>query len=253
VGFGDDVDISQFVSLDFNPSELDALIVRNGAPCEYRKAVPCPCVRIETRRGTIACKHCHGLGHLYPTQLRSRLTVLASSRSDRGESTQAGLITEGTAQVTFPTGYLPANGDVLVPDCEPQVVQESLIRAELQVDPHTLPAGPWTVPTTPRPYVDRILYDEVQIECLFWLDGDTLCEGVEGLDYTLRALETATEVVWRDGRGPAAGTAYSVRYQARTAYMVRLEEGAFRGQADRVLPRRVTVKRLDKLAERDLR
>jgi hypothetical protein len=61
------------------------------------------------------------------------------------------------------------------------------------------------------------------------------------------------EIRWRDGRGPAPGKAYAVRYRAPAAYMVRPAEPILRVEYEAGLPYRCEAQRLDRWGEGDLR
>jgi hypothetical protein len=250
-----DVNIAQFTPpLHFNPKELTELIIQHGTDSEYRRAMICPCSRIETGMAAIGCKACRGLGFLYPPELRCPTTFLNSGRSNDLRQQPAGYTTSGQMQVTFPSGLIPGRGDLVLPACEEHEVHEHFHRAVQQVDHRELPRQFDVAPRPLRARAERLLYPEItKLEEVYWLqDRERPMRGREGVDFTLQTRNGGLHVVWTDGRGPAPGEGYSLRYRAPATYMVEPGRALHRNEANVTLPYRATLHRLDQMAEADL-
>lgn len=249
--------ITDFATLHMDPGELDEFINQHGSCCKLRRAVRCPCRRLESGHAAADCRLCNGTGFTYPAELEMELVALVLNRNaKRNVTAGVGDLVTGTVVCTFPLGVVPAQGDQLLPDGEQHVVQETMYRAGRQTDPDRIRQlrGHDLGVTPPRVgLVDRLLYpDVVAVEALHYIEGDgadTRLAVATGADYEL----VGREIRWRDGRGPAPGKAYTVRYRAPAAYMVRPAEPILRVEYDAGLPYRCEAQRLDRWGEGDLR
>jgi hypothetical protein len=240
--------IGQWPALHIDPRELDELILIHGNSGELRRAVLCPCVRVETRMANAACTACKGIGLLYPPELACPMIFLDRSRQIRTQRQGAGLLDDGTIQVTVPAGTIPAENDMLLPDGDVAVVQEVFHRDLQQVSNQTL-ADRLLLPDQQsrrlRPRRAALLYPSVtELEALAWRreDGEVFL-GRPGIDY--RLSDGAVE--WLKGESPPVGGGFSVRYRAPAAYIIHGSAPLFRHEADRAVPWSVTAQRLDKI------
>ena len=72
-GVFDRLNLADLPGMHLSAAEFDSLIVQHGNSGELRRCLNCPCVRIDTRTADVGCKFCHGLGWLYPEELREPL------------------------------------------------------------------------------------------------------------------------------------------------------------------------------------
>lgn len=242
-----------FPEVRFDPEEFEGLLHARGVGCLLRKAIRCPCQRIETRQARVGCPSCAGTGFAYPVELEEPIVALVLGRSPRRSQLPVGQEVVGTCTITFPMGVIPSQGDMVLPDGEEHAVQQVLRRSVAQVDPQvvrdraTAPdhRAPVLAPTT-----ERLLYPDVtRIEHLYWMDDDQrLHAGEEGRDFTRRA----NLIEFRPGRGPSPGKAFTVRYRAPAAYVVSPGEPVSRtGEGN--FPYRCDGQRLDRWGTSDLR
>lgn len=245
--------------LDLDSAQLERYVEEHGIWVQWRRGVPCPCARSDTRQARIGCQHCKGLLYLYPDGQRVHVKVLMSSRQPNGRPWPIGELVTGTVSFTFTTPEIPHSGDLILPQTpdgkvlERHEVTQRLIRAQNQVDRNTLGyqmtrVGAALPKQEPKP--ERLRYSsDIAISWLGWETADQqIAEGSEGADFDL----VGNEIRWVSGHGPDAGQSYSVRYSAPAAYMV--AESTFRALGDASLPRRVMGLRLDAWdPERDYR
>jgi hypothetical protein len=261
---GSAADLSSFAAFHFNPAEIDGLIRVHGSDAEYRKGSVCPCSRIETGMGAVGCDVCRGLSWVYPQKRRGWCRFLDSSRTASAKWEPSGFVTSGTLSVTFPSGLVPAAGDMLLPCGEIHVVHEQFHRGVQQVNQGELRAraradGNNAVPRRLTARVERLLYDNVVLESIYWIEiingKDELVEGRENVDFRLvsEGAHKGTRIDWVGARGPGQGKGYSVRYQAPAAYLVKQSVPVFRRENNTELPWKAVLGKLSDLAESDLR
>jgi len=232
----------------FNLAEIDASIAQYGFPCEYRKAIRCPCAQPDTRDSAAGCPLCRPLGYLYPERLRTAgMRVLLGGRRDKASYEPTGLDMDGTVSVTLPRTVVPGLMDMLVLDGTPHVVHEVKTRAELPLDVNRLRArltDDRMQVTAVRPAEERLLYTEpLGIDVLAWkVRNDHAVVGVENLDYRLRG----NVIEFLNGRGPDPGQTYTVRYQAQASYVLPAEATP-RAEAGVRLPYTMQAIRLDRI------
>lgn len=243
-----------FPEVRFDPEEFEGLLEARGVGCLFRRSIRCPCQRIETRQARAGCPVCGGLGYAYPVELEEPIMALVLNRSPRRTQQAAGQEVVGTVTVTFPIGLLPSQGDMLLPDGEAHAVQQVLRRSVAQVDSNVVRERQ-TAPDQRAPVIrattERLLYpDVIAIEQLYWLDeaGESLKSGKEGREYT----REANVVMFRPGKGPAPGKAFTVRYRAPAAYVVAPGEPISR-TGETGFPYRCEAQRLDRWGTPDLR
>lgn len=253
-GLFDNVSIGRWPPLHVNPRELDELIFLHGSSGELRRAMLCPCVRVETRQANAACQVCRGLGHVYPAELRCPMVFLDHSRSAQVKRQGPGALDDGTISITLPCGHVPGEGDMLLPDGEVSVVHEVFHRDLAQVSLQTL-ADRILLPDQQtrrlRPRPAALLYPTVtRLESVAWKRGEQLILAKPGIDYRL----VAGTIEWLDGESPEGGEGFTVRYLAPAAYIVRGQAPLFRHEANAAVPWQAQAKRLDKIQrDADLR
>jgi hypothetical protein len=251
--------IADFPAMHIDPTELNDVIETRGIGAELRRGVLCPCIRIDTNSPRSGCEACKGIGYVYPSNLRESIIVLLLSRDSKQRDLAAGRMYQGGATALFPTGLLPARGDLLLPDGEEHVVQQVLYRQIQQLDPGVLKGRrgtPEELAPADGPLLERLLYpDAGEIEVVFYVTQPAnptkpLVECFEGTDY----VREDDRLVWRPGRGPAPARGYTVRYRAAACYILGDAAPAFRSEGGGgVYPYRVHVERLDRWGEPDLR
>lgn len=239
-----------------SPLEFDALLRAHGSPVEYRPAIACPCVRIDTRMPAGTCPTCKGLGRVYPEALRKQVTVLDTQRSATLRLERAGLAAQGTIQLTFPVGVIPALGDMVLPCGDVHIVQETLFRDGTRrvTDAMIRDArrAPDHLPVAQRERTERLLYPGIScIELASYINADGAFVMATEAQYTIDADSRWT---WKEGFGPAPGAAWTVRYRAPAAYVVYTSSPMFRHEGGGgPMPYRVQAQRLDKVSAEDLR
>jgi hypothetical protein len=246
------VQIGDFAELHFDPAEYEQQIDSYGVDCEIRPSVRCPCARIEDHKPRGNCKSCKGLGLLFPDDLRQTHRVLLYTRAPTKQPQPAPMVV-GSITCTFPLGYVPGEWDLLLPDPEEHVVHQTIFRASLQ----TSNREAWNRTTTHdqhppvlRPAEDRLLYpDPTAIEIVLWADTEGKVHTASPNDYRLMG----DRVEWVGSRGPSAGSAYTIRYRARAAYVLEPSEPSFRQEDLNGLPYRCQATRLDRAGWPDLR
>jgi hypothetical protein len=253
-GVLDGVNAAELPGVHLSAAEFDILIVSEGTSGELRRAVICPCVRIDIRTPDVSCSVCHGMGRTYPASMREPLIWLDSERSTTTKLASIGQIPDGTIRVTFPSGVVPAFGDMLLPDGEIHVVTETLFRdgSRRTHDVDLRPYRPSADQVKPaqNPRAERLLYhDPCCIEFVAYRRDGQLCEA-NSSEYTIDADGRWT---WRGDAGPEIGHAWTVRYRAPAIYLVHTSAPRYRSSADARMPHLVTARRLDIVSSEDLR
>lgn len=242
--------------LHLSQREFNELLITHGSGAEYRRAIACPCVHIDSRQPATGCPACNGVGLFYPERFREPIIVLDTSRSSTAKWTSAGMIADGTITLTFPCGIIPGRGDLILPADEVHVVTETLYRnATMRVTDGLLRperSAPGQRKRPLRPRNERLIYPgDVCIEAVYYVAADRqVVEATPTLDFT---LGPRNEWRWNDGRGPADGSGWTVRYRAPAAYMVGGSGPLFRQENNADVPYRVTASRLDRIDVDDLR
>lgn len=238
--------------------EFNDMLLEHGSGAEWRKAVWCPCIRIDNRQASSACEDCRGKGVLYPEHLREPLIILDTSRTSTMRYAAAGLMADGQIEVTFPCGIIPGQHDMLLPDEDVHVVNQVLFREmtrrlddrdHLHDDRRAFDGA---VKQQQIPRNERLLYPtDVCVEEVFWRDeAKTLHSGRVGTHYT---LGPENEWIWTGSHGPPPGMSWSVRYRAPAAYLIQGSGPMLRREAGDNMPYRVSARRLDKVGPDDLR
>lgn len=248
-----DVTIGSFAGFHIDVEELNELIEEHGICVEWRQAVRCPCVRVETLRPRIGCLACNGIGYTHPESMRRPLVIFMLNRQPSRKIIQVGEYVTGQVTVTFPAPFVPGEGDLLVPDNEVHIVHETLVRASQQIDNKRL-MGERThtdqAPPKMRPPEERLRYpDLIKVDSVHWIgENGQLCKA-GSMDVEI----VGNLVRWKRGRGPEPGNAYTVRYQAPAMYQLQPSEPVARIEGSSVFPYRAIGYRLDKIGEPDQR
>lgn len=253
-GLMDVVNAADFAGVHLSSSELDLLIVSEGTSGEFRRAMLCPCARIDLRTPDVSCPHCHGLGRTYPMSAREPLIWLDSKRTTTTKLAAMGQIPDGTIQVTFPSAVVPGFGDMMLPDDEIHVVTEILFRdgSRRTHDAELRPfrASPDQVKPAQNPRGERLLYpDACCVELVTYRRGLELIEALPSAYH----IDADGRWTWRTEQGPEPGHAWTVRYRAPAVYVVHTSAPRFRTSGDVRMPSLVTAKRLDVVSSEDLR
>ncbi|MFA5801216.1 MAG: hypothetical protein WC911_01935 [Thermoleophilia bacterium] len=184
--------------------------------------------------------------------MREETRVLLSTRAPRKTPEGATVYVVGTIWASFRLGYVPGDGDLILPEEEEHVVHQTIFRESLQVTTGAAWARATAhdqVPPVLRPAQDRLLYpDPTTIEAVLWKNGDTLITA-GALDYSI----VGDRIVWSGARSPAPGVAYTIRYRAKAAYQLQPSEPLYRMEADSGLPYRCQAVRLDRVGWPDVR
>ena len=248
-----DITIGKFAGFHIDVQELNELIEMHGIGAEWRKAVRCPCLRVETMRPTVSCRHCNGLGYTHPESGHVPLIVFLLNRQPARKILQVGEYVTGQVTVTFPSPHIPGEGDLIVPDNEVHLVHDTIWRGGQQIDNRAMMARtehPDQAPPKNRPPEERLRYPDVlEVQSIHWISaaGD-LCEAKQG-DYKL----VKNQITWKAKRGPVVGSAYTVRYLAPAMYQLQPSEPIARMEATSLFPYRTTGYRLDRIGEPDQR
>lgn len=252
-GVLDSVNVAQMAGLHLSAAELDLAIVTHGSSGELRRHVHCPCLRIDTRSAAIDCEHCRGTGRLYPPAMRQPLIVLDLQRNATLKLVAAGRVPSGTVQLTFPSGVVPGDGDMWLPDEEVHVVEEVLYREGSSRVTDAILRDRRISPDQVKPALgarrERLLYPTpCCVEHVAYVDDEGKLIQANGAEYHVDGEGYWT---WRVG-GPSPGRAWSVRYRAPAAYLVHTSAPVYRVEADEPMPHRVIAQRLDRLSHQDL-
>lgn len=247
-----DFSIGDLPTFHMNPRELDDFVQIHGEGVELRRGILCPCQRIETGASRADCQNCRGIGYTYPANQREPMIVIITSREERARDLAAGRPSSGNASATFPGGVLPSRGDMILPDDETTVIQETLIRSIAEIN---LPAlrsrqeAPDIDPIGFQKGQERLLYPEVlAVEGVWWGPPKESLKQAGMSDYQ----RTGNIIRWFANHGPRPGQGYTVRYRARAAYLVGEGGPMFREEEVNKYPYKVQIARLHRWGEPDL-
>lgn len=250
----DTVNVAQLPGLHLSAAEIDSIIVTHGSSGELRRAVLCPCMRLDTRTPALDCPHCKGLGRLYPAHLREPLIFLDSQRSQQLKLAAAGHVPSGTISITMPSGVVAGMGDMILPDGDEHVVTEILwVQGSNRVTDRNLRPlriSPDQVKPSLTTRTERLLYpDPCCVEAISYLrDGEIVF--AQPIEYR---IDNEGRVHWTADNGPEPGTAFTARYRAPAVYVVHTTSPRLRHEANERMPYAVSAVRLDKFAASDLR
>lgn len=255
-GVFDVVNAADLAGVQFSAAEFDSLIATHGNSGELRRSVSCPCRRIDTRMPDVSCDHCHGLGWIYPPTLREPMIWLDTQRSAQAKIEGAGDLVDGTAQFTFPSGVVPARGDMMIPDGEEHVVTEYLYRDGTRRTPDALLRPYRSSADQVKPAQvgrrERLLYPvPCCVEFVAYIRPSD--RGLAQANPTEYQIDNDGRWTWRGEAGPEPGEAWTVRYRAPAVYVIGKALPRFRHQHDQRMPHMVTAKRLDIVSSEDLR
>lgn len=251
-------ELGALTSTHLQVEEYDALIQEHGNAVEYRRSVMCPCVRIDTRTPEARCPECKGLGYMYPEHLREDIIVLDTQRNATLKLVAAGKMTAGTVQLTFPSGFIPAMGDMVLPTGEEHVVQEQLwVESALRLEPSPMREFRVSADHVPVAQVqrkERLLYPRpCCIESVAYFRGIGAARELVHANESDYHVDIDGRWTWLGSSGPEAGHAWSVRYRAPAVYVVHTSAPTYRSEAGASMPYRVVAHRLDKVSHEDLR
>lgn len=260
------------VTID-NPGNDDIVNTR-GLPVEYRRSVTCPCLRSESGRARRGCLMCNGHGYVYPVELRQRIRVIASNHMANSKQIAAGEALTGRVSATFPSAIIPQVGDMVLPEGQFHVVDETIIHAQMPTshaalaalrenDLETLPVLTAAEDILRYPVVESILG-------IWGWDPTAAQRTLAGFNRKRKSQLTVEElqklqnaglpfyppssytlegnvIVWKD-RAPAPGTVITVKYHAPAAYFI-AEPPPFRADASTRLNVKVSMIRWDALGQ----
>jgi len=256
---GATANIGDFAEFHINPEEINAIIEIHGVGAEFRRGVMCPCQRPESGMARSECSVCKGVGWTYPKARYEPAVVLLTSRRGNLRFDAGGTVVDGQASCTFPMGYTPRRGDVIMPECEIHLVDQILYRQQKQLTGSELRENATVFDQLPPAVVkqrDRLLYDDAVIVWVHYIQGygtkdEKLVEAHQGVHYR---LAPGGEIVWLDdAMAPLPGQSFTVSYEAPAAYIVLRGEPVLRMEGGQRIPWRTDVERLDKWALEDFR
>lgn len=236
--------------LNLTRGPFEALLARDGIPCEVRRGAPCPCAAGTSKVPESGCPGCSGLGYTYPPGLRTRLSILITGRNKQATGRGAGPVGVGTCSATFPGGTQPRIGDQIWPEGE-LVEVEQLVVFRVEHKPAERAQRIAIQSFTAPPAENRVrrpgllLYPGIGE--LIWAGylGDTGTVEITPSSIGLFPLGNSTQV--RLPSDLQHLTAISVRYQAPAVYMVSRAHPTRRLSApDPLLPSRVDLIGLDR-------
>lgn len=255
-GILEGVNVADLPTLRMTAAEFDLLIADQGSSGELRRSLPCPCARIDTKTPAGDCPRCHGTGRTYPKTLREPMMWLDQQRQATMKLAAVGAIPDGTIHLTFPSGYVPGFGDMVLPDDEAHVVVELLFRDSTRrvfdrdLSVYRDSTDQRKMPQTER--LERLLYPVPCCIEFVGIEDEATRELVEVSphDYT---IDRDGRWTWHKGCGPESGKAWAVRYRAPAIYVVHTSAPRFREVGNQRMPHLVTAKRLDVFAAEELR
>ncbi|EFX60533.1 hypothetical protein DAPPUDRAFT_342830, partial [Daphnia pulex] len=115
-----------YPQLEFN--EITQFIEDNSSPIKYWKAYKCPCTTISTMQPQINCASCRGLGWSYLNVETEWQYVKAQihQRQSRKNYKRYGSDIVGTATMTFRSGVIPGEGDLVQCCLDREVVNDEV-------------------------------------------------------------------------------------------------------------------------------
>lgn len=235
-----DVENAQRLSRQVN----DDFIQAHGVACELWEAIRCPCVYGETERAVPDCVSCKGTGRYYPEGSRVSVRALMTTRNVDRKQVAYGEDASGRVHVTLPTGTEWRHGYLILPTIETHLVNERLFRGRKLTDDAVVVGrldDDLSIPVALEAIPERLSYPRVlQILGIYWGGGrSAVVRAREFVDYEM----VGREVVWKSGRGPAQGEAYTVVYKAPAVYL--LADPRFRAEHDIPLPPHCDATRFD--------
>lgn len=251
--------------LTINPAEVNGLIERDGQCGEYRRALRCPCARLETDSARSDCPVCRGMGWRYPAALRRTTMALSGSRDGTHRYGVPSDQQDGTMMATFLTSeYVPAKHDLWLPEGEVHSVSEVRWYRQVTYAPVVMSSLDQAMGRTPtRPSYapseelgERLLYPEVsRVDSVSWFTSPDdpkrqIIDGIEGQDWR---LQDGSIFFIEGGRRPPPGAAYAVSYQGPACYMIFEHIPPMRYMPGNVMPYRARLGRLDRVGGTDLR
>lgn len=209
----------------FDALEFDQLLTDHGTPALWQKARQCPCLDESTGQASITCPFCRDFpGTVWDAGVP--LIVLAPGRVRRDEYDAIGGYIAGAVTVTFPHTVTPGHLDRITLTAGVMVVNnERHVRAEVD------PLGRSTERVRIMPMLGIEFCDAI-------IGGQQFLY-VEGVDL---AVDANGGIVWYTD-GPPVGSAYTMRYQTRPAYVCWSPQS--RDENANKLPYRCVAQRLD--------
>jgi len=217
-------DITNAELIQFKNDILDK-IIQTGVTVQYYKAIACPCSLENFRQPQFICSKCDGLGYAYKEPVEVKVHIV--NRRNNKNFIQVGPVSIGTAYVTFPEGFIPAEWDKIWVKEELVTINNDILkRGELATDGTSL---------------ERIRFRKfVAIEEI----RDLNQAFYEGIDFN---VVNDRYISWVEGRGPEAGKRYSLRYRVAPEYLILGYEPAIRMPGDEAFPYRAECRRLDRI------
>ena len=218
--------ISVQTAQHFDPEAFDALVERHGTPTLWRRARTCPCLSADTGAPRIVCPFCVDMpGILWDAG--TDIKILAAGRSRRDDHEDFGLRLQGFTSFSFPSTVTPGHLDRIDLLAGRMVINdERHVRGDLDK------AG--------RSRERLRVYPAYSVEFCEAIIGTDLVQYTVGTDF---AVDLAGDILWVDGRGPAEGGQYTMRYVVRPTFVC--WSPISRDEYGNKQPYRVTVQRLD--------
>jgi hypothetical protein len=208
----------------FDAAQFDAEIEAHGTPALWRKAADCPCVDDRTGQPNPMCPF-HVRGVIWDTG--SSIKVLAPGRQRREIYDEAGEWMQGFIVLTFPSAITPGHQD-----------RVDFTAAEMVVNNEVLTRG--AVDRLDRSLERVRVAPVLEVERCIAIVNDAVVDYISGLDFSVGADGAVT---WAAGRGPAAGTQYSLRVRVRPTYVIWAPQSRDEGGSRQ--PYRAMAQRMD--------
>lgn len=193
--------ITTMPEVHFQSSFFDAEISGHGTTVLWRRHRICPCIDRNTGNADVGCPHCQGEMLLWDAGREIRVLMFGRSRRDQYDV--PGLLFQGTCNVTFPTGVIPAHYDRLdLVDARMVVTGELLVRGDIDKLGRSR---------------ERLQQKFISVEYCEAIVDDQLIAYQYGQDFT---VDGDGVVRWSLGAGPPDGARYSMRYVAVPAFVV---------------------------------
>jgi len=210
-------------------ADLNDVIKKYGALTTARKAMVCPCLDPETRRGDPNCVRCAGWGLVYNQDLVVTTEVIWVTNKGDHEQHAGGTLDPADYQCTWASTVPLGVGDLLVHPLEEETFHDTLQKAKVDPIGQTMER---------LRYLDVTAVERVQDEARSY---------TQNVDWALAA--DGRTVTWLGQLEPAAGSIYTVRYRAKGLYVIWPDTPRTRHEGADALPLVAKVQRFDPLTQ----
>lgn len=185
-----------------NAGDFDAEIAAHGTPALWRAMRLCPCTEENTGHPSLDCPVCGAEGVNWAAG--TPVTILSMKRSRDEVYDATGQRMDGLVNLTFATGISPGHLDRI----ELQVAVMPVNNERHVRGATRKPGGPST---------ERLrIYPALSIDFCEAIVAGALVQYEVDTDFT---VDPDGAIQWLPGRGPANGTAYTMRYTVRPTFL----------------------------------